>query len=250
MLKTKWLQGWVALVAVAVMGTLVLAGCGGGDDDETSSSAGAVAAKEGDEGAQGGGEGGAASAGGESGEAAGGAASAEGGASAGGQGSEAGGEAAAGGGTGKAAGKAGVGGGKAKQSARKKRSRKAAGSSDESAAVEAYFAQADAICRERRKNTRQHLGDYTKAGLENIEKNAPRIVTELIIPNLEQEMQELQALSVPAGASQATAALYAAIEKMIATGKAEPAAFLLTAGVVASAEEEAKANGFNVCGGI
>jgi hypothetical protein len=264
MLRSKGLLAGTALIAFAVVAALaLLAGCGGGGDDETSSAADAVAAKEGADGGAGnggGGEGGAASpAGGEGGgeEAANGAS-----AEAGGEGSAAAGESAgggsAGGGGGNSAGaaggagKAGLNSSAAKGRSSKKRGARQRGSSTGGASGSdaEFYAAADAICKEKRENTRKNLLDYTEKGLENIAEDATAIVDKLVIPNLEEELRDIRALNPPASVSGVAGELYGWIEKMIAAAKAEPSNFLLNVGIVAESEEAAKQNGFAVCGGI
>jgi hypothetical protein len=264
MIRTDWKEGRLALVAVAA---LFVAGCGGGGDEEASAGSGQLAAREG-------GEGGNGSDAGASGEAAGEGATggSAGDGSTGGDeaasGGAAGGEAASGGaaGGGRAggvkgdrsggAGNAGLQTGKAKKRPPRRRGSGggSAGAGGGAATVppsaESFFAAADAICGERRENTRQNLSDFTKVGLDNLENAAEEIVNELVIPNLEGEMREIEALNPPASASGAVSALFNAIEGMIAAGRAEPRNFILKADAVTSSEEVAKQNGFKVCGGI
>jgi hypothetical protein len=263
MLRSKGLLAGIAVAVIAVAAILAFVVDWGGDDTETSTAAGPVAATEAagsGNGAQEGGandEGGASAEAGEGpGEAASGGATAAGSeASAGGEGSGSAGGGAAGGAGGGATGKAGLNSSTAKGGSRKKSSRKkrSAAGEDSGTATETgtdFFASADAICQEARANTRASLSDYTKPGLGNLEKHAAEIVDQLVIPSLEGVMRDIRALNPPASASAAVAALFASIEKMIAAGRADPEQFILTGELVAESEEEAKANGFTVCGGI
>lgn len=262
MLSSKREQGYLAILVIAVAAALLaVSGCGG--DDDTAAGTGPVAAQEDGEGgsASGGGapsseeaegegggegEGGEGGAGAVGGEAAGGVVPGDGGSAGGGNGNGA----SAGGG------KAGLQAGTAKSRSGKKR-RSGGGGSGGGGGGETvppgaaeFLEQADAICKEKRENTRQNISDYTSVGLGNLEKNAEEIVNKLVIPNLEAEMQEIQALNPPASASGAVTALFSAIEEMIATGKADPEGFILTGEAVSKSEEIAKSNGFTVCGGI
>jgi hypothetical protein len=268
MLWTNWRQGFLALVVLtAVAALFAIVGCGGGGDDETSTAASQIAASEGGEGNQGdAGKGGETSPGGKAASGGSVAEESEGGGSAGGESpidetEEGGGAAVAGGATGGGAtggakgghgGSAGLQAGKAKKRPHKHRgSRQGPGGGTAGApSPESFFADADAICEGRRKDTRERLPDFTKVGLDNLEKSAESIVSELVIPNLEGEMREIEALNPPSSVAAAVSALFQAIEGMISSGRDEPRNFILKGDAVASSEEVAKQNGFNVCGGI
>jgi hypothetical protein len=254
---SKRVQGYVALIGIAAVAALLAAvGCGGGDDPPSGS--GSAAAREeggGGDGAQGGGEaaseeeGGGFAAGGAGSEGAG--TGSAGGGSNGGEGAGGGGSKAGGGNAGKAglqgrSAKGGSGGKRKPSQSTGGGSSGGGGGADDSS----FFASADSICRERRKDTRQNLNDYTGKGLTSLAKNSGKIVNELVIPNLEGEMSEIRALNPPASVQGAVNALFGWIEKMIAAGKEDPEAFLLSSELVAESEEAAKQNGFNICGGI
>jgi hypothetical protein len=264
------IQGLKVLALMAIAALLAV-GCGGGGDDETSTGSGQVAAADGGDGGasgeavsdekDGGGE---ESAGGEAagGEPAGGDSSADGftgsgptsSALPGGESKDgfAGDESGRRGATGGGNRKAGLKGSKAKKRPSKSGSGSSGGGANPAPplSAEAFLAAADEICKARREDTRQGLSDFTKVGLSNLEDAAKKIVDELVIPSLESEMREIEALNPPASADGAVSALFAGIEGMIASGKAEPRNFILKGDAVASSEEAAKQNGFTVCGGI
>jgi hypothetical protein len=263
MLMSKGLRVGMVLTLIALTAALgVIAGCGGGDDDSAGAT-GAVASGEngGSDAAGGGAAEGNASDGGNgaaSGEVAGDAsgAVAGGGAEEGnspdGNGASAGGN-GAGGGSKAQAGKGGLSGGAARGGKAKKRSPSGSSGTEGSPATGSdsdFFAQADAICQERRADTRDNLGQYMKNGIASLEKNVKTVVDELIIPNLEKEMSGITALNPPASASDEVAALFDQIEGLIAAGKADPADLVLTGSAAAKSEEEAKQLGFGICGGI
>jgi hypothetical protein len=117
----------------------------------------------------------------------------------------------------------------------------------------AFVAGADKICGERKAETRSGLQKYRTEGNESfkgIANNAVTIVNQIVNPGLVREKKEIQKLSVPADAEQAAATLFAAIDKMLVAGKADPKRFILIGDVVKSSEEEARKAGFKVCGGI
>jgi hypothetical protein len=256
---------------MAIAAVLAVAGCGGGGDDETSTGSGQVAAANGGEGGASGeavsGEkdgGGEESAGGDSagGDSAGGDSSADGftgsgptsSAPPGGESKDgfAGDESDSGGAKGGGNRKAGLNASKAKKRPPRPGSGSAGGGANPAPppSAEAFLAAADEICKARREGTRQGLSEFTKVGLSNLEDAAKKIVDELVIPSLESEMREIEALNPPASADGAVSALFAGIEGMIASGKAEPRNFILKGDAVVSSEEAAKQNGFKVCGGI
>jgi hypothetical protein len=259
MSRRNWLLAGLGLiVAVAVVAVALAAG----GDDEASETSAPVAAKEGNKGEDGAGGGGGRDGNAVSGEAAndtagtagGGASEAEGGAGGGSAGSGG----ASGDGPNGGAGEAGLNGSTAKGrsgkkgGSRKRGSKGGGGEGSATGADAAFFAQADAICKELRADTLRRLGDYTGSGLESLAKNAPRVVNELVIPNLEEQMDRIQALNPPSSASGAVAALFDSIEAMITAGQADPKEFLLGTSAELATKSEAigKKNGFSACGGI
>jgi hypothetical protein len=254
MQMSKRVQGYVAMGAImAITALLAAAGCGGGDDPPAGSASAAAPEKGAGNGGAGGQGGQEASGGEEPGESVATGTSGGEGAGSGSSGGSSGGEGAAGGGKSTGGGEAGLQGRSAKggtKGKRKPRGGESSGGSEGSADGSTFFASADSICQERRKNTRQNLTDYTGVGIESLGKNAGKIVNELVIPNLEGEMDEIRALNPPASAEGAVNDLFGWIEKMIAAGKDDPEAFLLSSKLVPESEEAAKQNGFGVCGGI
>jgi hypothetical protein len=257
MLRSKWL--WAGAVCVAIAAALLGGGCGG-DDSGSSAAPGDGVVAEGEKGeggndAGGGGEEGGGSAAEDPGGAVGGVApngsAPSGGAAGGGGGSNGGG--GKGGqtksGLGEKAARGGRGGSK-KRVGKGGSNPAGGGGADGDDAKAAFLTEADAICRAERKDIRQNLSKYTGEGLNSLTKNAPAIVNELVIPNLEDEMRGIEALNPPASARDAMTALFGAIDGLIARARAEPRNFILDAESVEKSIQVAEANGFKVCGGI
>jgi hypothetical protein len=114
----------------------------------------------------------------------------------------------------------------------------------------AYFAFADAICGEEWAKAAPHMGKYFLEGWDSAEKSAATLVNQWVVPSLEKEINGIRILNLPARARPSGDALFEILEKLIAAAKADPKGFVLTREPVIKAEEEARSEGFRVCGGI
>ncbi|HWO83525.1 MAG TPA: hypothetical protein VNM38_07030 [Solirubrobacterales bacterium] len=114
-----------------------------------------------------------------------------------------------------------------------------------------FIKQGDAICKKGNGESKAEVEEFADEkgfDLENPSKRqSEEVVTEVLVPNLERQAEELAALEPPKGDTKEVNAIIASLEKVIAELKKAPSNF----GVVAFAKpiRLEGAYGFKVCGG-
>ena len=268
-------RGALLIALIALASTGLLTGCGGGDSSTSSNStSGAVAgAQEGKGGASA--EGGTKADGSSQGEAA------KGGAGSGGDGSSGaspgqvgaggsdreGGSSDGGGSAGAGSGKAGsggngsLGGRSAKGGATRRSGAKGGGGSGGSgggggsagggqgggAAPASFISAADEICSAGRAAIKKGVQPYVE-GKANYEKDASSLVTGLIVPQLNKEIDAIKNLSTPSDATTASGAILGALSAIVTEAEENPTTFIAGGPAVPKAEEIGAENGFSSCG--
>jgi hypothetical protein len=118
-------------------------------------------------------------------------------------------------------------------------------------AKEEFIAEADALCKKTRGRSRREILEYLDG-----ERGKPSTMYEeaadnVLIPQLEGLIQEIQSLSTPSSAEEAADALVVGWEQVIEAAEANPAQFAQESPKeVLNLEATAEQEGFAVCGPI
>ncbi len=112
-----------------------------------------------------------------------------------------------------------------------------------------FIKEADAICAKADADIRPPIDRYARKSLTLLGKHAGEIVSEVLAPRLEQEIREVRALEVPAGAEADLEAVLESTQHMIDEARANPSKVVVEPHVLAGSERIAKLHGFSKCGG-
>jgi hypothetical protein len=113
-----------------------------------------------------------------------------------------------------------------------------------------FIKAADAVCAEAETQIQVGINPYAQRGLQALAKEAPEVVSKVIVPSLEGEMNGIRQLETPGEAQEVQGSLLVDIQAMITESQAKPKDFIFEGESVAKSEESAKAAGFTRCGGI
>lgn len=86
--------------------------------------------------------------------------------------------------------------------------------------------------------------------MTSLANNAGAIVNQVVVPNLEQEIDDVRGLDASAGAGEAAAAIIGAMEELISSAKTNPGGFILGAEGAEKPEQMASRYGFTYCGKV
>lgn len=105
------------------------------------------------------------------------------------------------------------------------------GDSTEALTKAQFISQAQAFCQEQAKKTEKEVEDFSTEKNLRYRKSPPPEVfeeaaEEIFVPSIERQLDGLQALGTPAGEEQALEKIYAAAEKGLEEGEANPAALI------------------------
>ena len=106
------------------------------------------------------------------------------------------------------------------------------GGSDDSSSAgsiskEEFIAKVDAVCTESNKRMETALGKFLKSGkqiTELTEADNQKFVTQVLVPNLSKEIEEIKALGVPSEDEERAKAMVAALEEGLETAESDPQA--------------------------
>jgi hypothetical protein len=114
-----------------------------------------------------------------------------------------------------------------------------------------FIKQGDAICKKGNEESETELDEFAKQKGFQSELSKDQIeeaVTAVLLPNLQRQAEELDALGVPAGDEDEVGAIIDSLEETIADIEKDPSTFL-EEGVLAKPIRLENAYGFKVCGG-
>jgi hypothetical protein len=110
-----------------------------------------------------------------------------------------------------------------------------------------FTKEADQICAKAQKATNAQLGRYIG---QNSEQAVEELVDDVIVPELEGEIQGIQALGASGAAGESSEALVTILEGLIDEAEADPKSFVLEGKPVIEATKEGKQLGFKSCGAV
>jgi len=110
-----------------------------------------------------------------------------------------------------------------------------------------FIKAADQICKEARKEIDAQLPNLLEGELT---EESPGFVEEAVVPGVEKQIEEIQALETPAEATEASETLVVSFEEMIEEAEADPEAFVVEGKPAIKAQETAKKLGFKACGPV
>lgn len=111
-----------------------------------------------------------------------------------------------------------------------------------------YIKEADQICLASQEATNKQIGSFLGAAEDP--EALTVFVNEVVVPGIEVEIEELQALDTPSGASATSEALISTLEDLITEAEADPKSFVLEGKAVVSAVKAMKQQGFKSCGAV
>jgi hypothetical protein len=115
-----------------------------------------------------------------------------------------------------------------------------------------FIKQGDAICKKGNAASEAEVEKFAKENGFELEKpsksQAEEVVTEVLVPNLQRQAEELDALGAPKGDEAKVDALIASLEEATAEFEKEPASFFKETALAKPIRLE-NAYGFKVCGG-
>lgn len=116
-----------------------------------------------------------------------------------------------------------------------------------------YIKQGDAVCKKGAVEIEAGLKSYAKENDINLKvkvKNpqVEELSENVIIPGINDQLDDLRALSIPSEDEELAKELLDALEKGIEKGEQEPVAFLAEGKSLTKAGDLAKEYGFKVCG--
>ena len=125
-------------------------------------------------------------------------------------------------------------------------------SSGESISKEEFIAKADAICKQGNERMEAGFAKRLK-GVKSLNKlkkgEYEQLISEVMVPSLEKEIEELRALGVPEGDEERVEAMLAALEEGQETAERNPAAVNASSDAVFGiASRLASEYGLEVCG--
>lgn len=114
-----------------------------------------------------------------------------------------------------------------------------------------FIKQGDAICREGNEASQTEIQKFAKengfGSKEPTKAQFEKVVTEVLVPNLERQTEELDALAAPVKDQGKIDAIVAALRETITQLEEDPSS--LQGNVLAKPIQLEKAYGFKVCGG-
>lgn len=115
-----------------------------------------------------------------------------------------------------------------------------------------FIKQGDAICKEGNEASKTEIEDFAEEQgfqLEKLSKQqSQEVVTEVLVPNLQQQTEELDALGAPKGDEDEIDALIASLEEGTTELEQNPSSFFKETALAKPIRLE-NAYGFKVCGG-
>jgi hypothetical protein len=115
-----------------------------------------------------------------------------------------------------------------------------------------FIKQGDAICKKGNKESETEVEDFAKEkgfSLERPSKDqAEEVVTEVLVPNLQRQAKELDALGAPKGDEAEIDALIVSLEEATAEFEKDPTSYFEESALAKPIRLE-NAYGFKVCGG-
>ena len=115
------------------------------------------------------------------------------------------------------------------------------------AAPASFISAADEICSAGRAAIKKGVQPYVE-GKANYEKDASSLVTGLIVPQLNKEIDAIKNLSTPSDATTASGAILGALSAIVTEAEENPTTFIAGGPSVPKAEEIGAENGFSSCG--
>jgi hypothetical protein len=129
------------------------------------------------------------------------------------------------------------------------------GDDDEDAATEApskgeFIKQADQICAQGDKEIEQAAGDVFGQGQQPSQQEEDRFITKTVIPNVQQQVDDVRALTPPEGDEQQVAAILDSAQKGIDAVEEDPSVLTRGGGdPFAESDRLASDYGLKECGG-
>jgi hypothetical protein len=126
----------------------------------------------------------------------------------------------------------------------------ATGASGAPLTKEQFIQQADAICQEGNQATRQAANDLFSNGQQPTDEQVSQYVNDTLVPTIQSEVDQIGALTPPAGDEDDVQAILAAVSDALDQVKQSPSSLLASGdeGPFAEADRLAVDYGLKVCG--
>jgi hypothetical protein len=113
-----------------------------------------------------------------------------------------------------------------------------------------YAKDVNAICKKAVARFPDKIGEYIGGDLSKIEEESSGLVEDVMVPGIEEEIEDVAALGAPPEATKSAEELIGIFEVEIEKAEEDPEAFVDKGEAAIEAQKKAKALGFKECGPV